>query len=59
MEHIRKYCRDDVFARGVFLVGAAHRQAVIDLSKEPSASDSISLQWDFAGHLGQHMEELN
>jgi hypothetical protein len=32
--------------KGVFLVGAAHGQAVIDISKAQSG-----IQWDFAGHL--------
>ena len=46
MENIRKYCEENTFDKGVFLVGAAHRQAVIDLSREQSG-----IQWDFAGSL--------
>jgi hypothetical protein len=48
MENIRKYCEENTFDKGVFLVGAAHRQAVIDLSREQSG-----IQWDFAGHCAQ------
>jgi hypothetical protein len=45
MENIQKYCRENTFDKGVFHVGAAHRQAIIDLSREQSG-----IQWDFAGH---------
>ena len=48
MENMQKYCRENTFDKGVFLVGAAHRQAVIDLSKEQSG-----IRWDFAGHWNQ------
>jgi hypothetical protein len=59
MESIRKHCRANIFDTGVFLVGAAHRQAVIELSRDESAIDSTKMQWDFAGHLSQHIWELN
>jgi hypothetical protein len=49
MENIQKYCRENTFDKGVFLVGAAHRRAIIDLSREQSG-----IQWDFAGHWNQH-----
>jgi hypothetical protein len=55
MENIRKYCRENLFGRSVFLIGAAHRQAVIDLSRDPPAIDSTRMQWDFADNLGQHV----
>jgi hypothetical protein len=41
VESIEKYCSANTVARGVFLVGAAHRQAVMALAP----------QWDFAGHV--------
>lgn len=50
MEIIQKYCKENTFDKGVFLVGAAHRQAVIDISREQSAVDSTRIQWDFSGH---------
>jgi hypothetical protein len=48
MENIQKYCRENTFDKGVFLIGAAHRRAIIDLSKEQSG-----IRWDFAGHWNQ------
>ena len=48
MENIQRYSRENTFDKGVFLVGAAHRQAVIDLSKGQSG-----IRWDFAGHWNQ------
>jgi hypothetical protein len=44
MGNIQKYCKENIVDKGVFLVGAAHRQAVIDLSREQSG-----IQWDFDG----------
>lgn len=51
MKTIQEYCRENTWNKGVFLVGAAHRQAVIDISKEQSAVDSAKIQWDFDGHM--------
>jgi hypothetical protein len=53
MENIKKYCGENTFERGVFLVGAAHRHVVIDISREQSAIDSTNIQWDFAGHMNR------
>jgi len=41
MKSIEDYCRKTTFSHGVLLVGAAHRQSLIDKS----------IQWDFAGFL--------
>ena len=48
MENIQKYCIENTFDKGVFLVGAAHRLASIDLSREQPG-----IEWDFAGHWNQ------
>jgi hypothetical protein len=53
MENIQKYCKENAFDKGVFLVGAAHRQVVIDISKGQSAIDSTRIQWDFGGHMNR------
>lgn len=39
MVAIQKYCAVNTFERGVFLVGAAHRQRIIDMSSEQSVFD--------------------
>jgi hypothetical protein len=44
MEKIQKYCGENTFEKGVFLLGVAHRQRVIDKSREQSA-----VAWDFPG----------
>lgn len=36
---IQKYCAVNTFERGVFLVGAAHRQRIIEMSSEQSVFD--------------------
>jgi len=43
MKNIEEYCRVNTFDRSAFLVGAAHRQPIIDRSRE-----SKSVQWDFS-----------
>lgn len=50
---IQKYCRENAFDKGAFLVGAAHRQPIINKSREQSAVDSAWIQWDFDGWLSQ------
>ena len=51
MKSIEDYCRKTTFSNGVFLVGAAHRQSLIDKSREQRGADSSIIQWDFAGFL--------
>ena len=48
MKNIEKYCEANTFDKGAFLVGAAHRQPIIDKSKVQSSVDSNSMQWDFS-----------
>ena len=51
MMNIGNHCRQGSFSSAAFLVGAAHRQSIIDLScSEPGAASS-TIQWDFAGFL--------
>jgi hypothetical protein len=51
MTNIESHCRRASFSRAAFLVGAAHRQSIIDLSdSDPGATSSI-IQWDFTSFL--------
>jgi len=51
MKSIEDYCRKTTFSNGVFVVGAAHRQSLIDKSREQRGADSSTIQWDFPGFL--------
>lgn len=48
MKNIQEYCGANTFDRGAFLVGAAHRQPIIDKSKEQSSVGSNKMEWDFS-----------
>lgn len=50
MKRIRKYCGEHSFEKSVFLVGAAHRQSIIDKSKETDGDNPTRIQWDFYGN---------
>jgi hypothetical protein len=43
IHNVRQYCRDNSFARGAFLVGAAHRRSVI--SEALASCESAGIQW--------------
>jgi hypothetical protein len=45
--NILEYCGGKAFERSVFLVGAAHRQGIIDKSREQSETDSTRILWDY------------
>jgi len=47
MKNILKYCGENTFERGAFLIGAAHRQSIIEKSKEWSEKYPNIIQWDF------------
>lgn len=47
MDNIEAYCRENTFDKGVFLVGAAHRQQIIDQSKARSANTAARVRWVF------------
>jgi len=51
MKSIEAYCRKTTFSNGVFLVGAAHRQSLIDKSREQRGADSSTILWDFPEFL--------
>jgi hypothetical protein len=48
LTNIEDYCRVASFSRAVFLVGAAHRQSILDLSASESRAASSTMRWDFA-----------
>ena len=65
MKNIEKHCRQASFSSAAFLVGAAHRQSIINLSRRAPGAASSTIQWDFAGFLeepnvtvARHNEEL-
>lgn len=49
---ILKYCEEESFEKGAFLVGAAHRQSIISKSKELFSGLADSVQWDFSSAVG-------
>ena len=64
-KNIENHCRQASFSSAAFLVGAAHRQSIIDLSRSEPGAASSTIQWDFAGFLeepnltvARHSEEL-
>jgi hypothetical protein len=65
MNSIENHCREASFSRAAFLVGAAHRRSIIDLSRREPAAASSTIEWDFTGFLEEpnltvtrHDEEL-
>ena len=53
MKRIEDYSRHASFSSAAFLVGAAHRQAIIGLSRIESGVASSAIQWDFGGFLAE------
>jgi hypothetical protein len=48
IENIHNYCTANNFHRGVFLVGAAHRQGIIMRSAQFAKLASINVHWEYA-----------
>ena len=48
LKNIRKYCAEKSFEKGAFLIGAAHRQSIINKSIEYRGEHSNLIQWDFS-----------
>jgi hypothetical protein len=51
MTNIEHYCLHNSFSRGAFLVGAGHRQSLIDKAQAMTSIDSFGIEWDFDGFL--------
>ena len=51
MENIRRHCSQASIKRAVLLVGAAHRQSMMNLARLEADGDSSGVQWDFTGFL--------
>lgn len=47
MRNILRFCGEESFDNGVFLVGASHRQVLIDRGKEQSDAYPDRIQWSF------------
>src|SRR4029077_701059 len=63
VKNIENHCRQASFSSAAFLVGAAHRQSIINLVG--SERGATSIQWEFASFLvepsltlARHNEEL-
>ena len=48
VKNIESYSKASAFSIGAFLVGAAHRQSIVDLSRRQLGADSSTVTWDFA-----------
>lgn len=51
MTNIANYCRLAQFRRAAFLVGAAHRLSIVELSGVALNAPLAGIQWDFASFL--------
>jgi hypothetical protein len=51
LKNIENYCSQNSFGTGAFLVGAAHRERIINISRGLAGADSPTIKWDFAGFL--------
>lgn len=51
LQGIEDYSKLQPFETGVLLVGAAHRQPILDKSRKERAAVSPSIEWDIAGFL--------
>ncbi len=45
IDGIYEYSRENTFQKAVFLVGAAHRDSIIDKIKESRSHDSTNIEW--------------
>lgn len=48
MKNILQYCRNMSFERGAFIIGAAHRQSIIDKSHQFADDSQDNVHWDFS-----------
>jgi hypothetical protein len=48
VRNIYEYCRDNVFDTGVFLVGAAHKAAIVEEVKRYANTEADLIDWNFA-----------
>ncbi len=52
MENIFKYSKAHEFRSAAFLVGASHRQSIIEKTKSPSELESIRPKWNYSDYEG-------
>jgi len=45
VENIYRYCRENIFETGVFLVGAAHRSGIVKAIEEAPHPEADLLEW--------------
>jgi hypothetical protein len=57
IKNVEEYCRQNAFEKGAFLVGASHRQSIIDKLMRQSLADSPKIRWDFAGFVDEANRE--
>ena len=50
LSNIAGYCRENAFGRAAFLVGAAHRESIVNRSRSLALSGAEGVQWDYVGN---------
>jgi hypothetical protein len=46
VDNIYRFCRENIFDTGVFLVGAAHRNGIVRAIEELSHADADFIEWN-------------
>jgi len=46
VDYIYRYCRENIFDTGVFLVGAAHRSGIVKAIEKLSHRDADWIEWN-------------
>jgi hypothetical protein len=53
LKNIGRYCKENVFEKGVFLVGAAHAVGIVKAIKKGAVVDSHLPAWTFDDSLSR------
>lgn len=45
--NIYNYCKENIFERGIFLIGAAHRESIINKIKKHNETEELKIEWNY------------
>jgi hypothetical protein len=47
LNNIYNYCKENTFDRGLFFIGAAHREPIINKIKNSIENEKSNIKWDY------------
>jgi hypothetical protein len=58
VNNIYNYCKENTFDRGIFFIGAAHREAIINKIRKYNETEELNIKWNYLEYDNNNVQVI-